>query len=215
MHLKDYYTILELEPSATLTEIKKAYRRLALQYHPDTTNNDAYAAAQFTEIKEAYEVLTNPAKKEYYLQQRWYNQSIGKRKKQEAVTPVLVLQQVLELDKYVSLLDVHRMDKQGLYEYIGAIIPDDTIEKLNHFNDITINKEIIHRILNCTLVLSYPLATLLKDRLLTIKADTETVNFIHQHIAALNKTQRWEKNRVWILLLLVLLISLLIFFMSA
>ena len=63
MLLKDYYTILELEPSATLPEIKKAYRRLALQYHPDINPNDSYAAAQFVEIKEAYETLTIPAKK--------------------------------------------------------------------------------------------------------------------------------------------------------
>ena len=79
IELKDYYSILELQPSATLQEIKKAYRRLALQYHPDRTNNDRYAAVHFTEIKEAYEVLTNPTKKEFYLQQRWYHQSMGKK----------------------------------------------------------------------------------------------------------------------------------------
>ena len=97
MHLKDYYTILELEPSATLLEIKKAYRTLALQYHPDKNNGDPYKAAQFSEIKEAYEVLTNPSKKEYYLQQRWYNQSIGKKRKQEIITPVTILLQSIEL----------------------------------------------------------------------------------------------------------------------
>lgn len=63
MHLKDYYKLLELEPSATLPEIKKAYRRLALLHHPDKTGNDPYSAAQFSDIKEAYEVLTNPTKK--------------------------------------------------------------------------------------------------------------------------------------------------------
>ena len=79
MQLKDYYKILEMEPSATLTEIKKAYRRLAQQYHPDKNSSDEYALTYFAEIKEAYEVLTNPAKKDYYLQQRWYQQSLGKK----------------------------------------------------------------------------------------------------------------------------------------
>ncbi len=79
MQLKDYYTILELSPSASAGEIKKAYRRLAHQYHPDKKNNDPYAAAQFATIKEAYETLSNPSRKDHYLQQRWYAQSIGKK----------------------------------------------------------------------------------------------------------------------------------------
>ena len=147
MELKDYYSILELAPSATIPEIKKAYRRLALQYHPDKNNNDVYTTAQFTEIKEAYEVLTNPAKKEYYLQQRWYNQSMGKRKTQNAITPVTILMQALELEKYVSTLDVFRMDKVGLQEYILCLISDSTIEKLKKINEPETNLQIVTIIL--------------------------------------------------------------------
>jgi molecular chaperone DnaJ len=143
MHLKDYYSILELEPSATLVEIKKAYRKLALQFHPDKNNNDPYAAAQFTEIKEAYEVLTNPSRKEYYLQQRWYDQSIGKRKKQDVITPVTILLQSLELERYVSTLDVFRMDKEGLKQYILGLLADSTIDQLKKFNETETNRAII------------------------------------------------------------------------
>jgi DnaJ domain len=142
MHLKDYYRILELEPSATLVEIKKAYRKLALQYHPDKNNNDPYATAQFSEIKEAYEVLTNPSKKEYYLQQRWYDQSIGKRKTQDSITPVTILLQALELERYVSVLDVFRMDKEGLKQYILSLLADSTIEQLKKFNETEITRQI-------------------------------------------------------------------------
>src|SRR3954470_16298100 len=111
MELKDYYKILELEPSATLTEIKKAYRRLAQQYHPDKNSNQEYAHTYFTEIKEAYEVLSNPSKKEIYLQQRWYQQSTGKKEfTSEPLTPPRILKQVLDLNKYVSSLDNFRMD---------------------------------------------------------------------------------------------------------
>lgn len=146
MHLKDYYGILQLEPSATITEIKKAYRKLALQYHPDK-NSDAYAAAQFSDIKEAYEVLTNPSKKEYYLQQRWYDQSIGKRSRQQVITPVSILKQALELEKYVSTLDVFRMDKVGLQEYILELISNQTIEQLNSFSEPGTKREIVTTIL--------------------------------------------------------------------
>ncbi|MDZ4810547.1 MAG: J domain-containing protein [Bacteroidota bacterium] len=143
MHLKDYYSILQLEPSATLPEIKKAYRKLALQYHPDKNQNDPYSSAQFTEIKEAYEILTNPAKKEYYLQQRWYNQSVGKRKSQDVITPVTILKQALELEKYVFALDTFRMDKEGLKEYILGLLPDSAIDQLKKFNEPETIRQII------------------------------------------------------------------------
>ena len=147
MHLKDYYSILLLEPSATLPEIKRAYRKLAQQYHPDKKPNDPYSSAQFTEIKEAYEILTNPAKKEYYLQQRWYNQSIGKRKSQDVITPFTILKQALELEKYVSALDVFRMDKEGLKEYILGLLPNSTIEQLKKFNEPETTQQIIITVL--------------------------------------------------------------------
>lgn len=141
--LKDYYKILELEPSATLPEIRKAYRRLAQLHHPDKNQQDPYATARFTEIKEAYEVLTNPSKKEYYLQQRWYSQSMGKKASGEIITPVMVLTRSLELERYVSKLDVFRMDKEGLQQYILDLVPDDTISKLHAFNEPGTLREVI------------------------------------------------------------------------
>lgn len=145
--IKNYYEILEVEPSATLQEIKKAYRKLALQLHPDKTNNDPLAAARFADIKEAYEVLTDPAKKDYYLQQRWYNQSTGRYKTQSTVTPYTILQQSLELERHVAGLDIFRMDKPGLQAYILDLLSDSTIEKLQAFNEPDICREIISTIL--------------------------------------------------------------------
>ena len=214
MNVKDYYKILELEPSATLPEIKKAYRLLALQYHPDKNDNDPYSAALFTEIKEAYEVLTDPSKKEYYLQQRWYNQSVGRRKTQPVITPVNVLKQILELDKYVSRLDVHRMDKHGLHEYINGILTNETIEKLNTFNDKAVNKEIVLASLTCVSLLPFSLATETQNQLLKIKTDEITQAKIIDTIQSLQTSERWEKYKAGILLLIVLIISLLIFFLS-
>jgi molecular chaperone DnaJ len=65
--IKDYYTILGLQPSASADEIKKAYRSLALKYHPDRNKDDPTAESKFKEVAEAYEVLSNPGK---YQQQQ-------------------------------------------------------------------------------------------------------------------------------------------------
>ncbi len=70
MEFKDYYKVLGLEPDATADEIKRAYRKLALQYHPDRNPGDKEAEEKFKEINEAYQVLSDPEKRAKYDQMR-------------------------------------------------------------------------------------------------------------------------------------------------
>ena len=66
MNTKDHYSVLELDRDATQEEIKKAYRRLALKYHPDTNPKNKGAEEIFKEISEAYAVLSDPEKRRIY-----------------------------------------------------------------------------------------------------------------------------------------------------
>lgn len=68
MEFKDYYKILGVEKNSTQEEIKKAYRKLALKYHPDKNPNDKAAEEKFKEITEANEVLSDPEKRKKYDQ---------------------------------------------------------------------------------------------------------------------------------------------------
>ncbi len=65
---KDYYAILAVSKDASSEEIKKAYRKLARQYHPDVNPGNAVAEARFKEINEANEVLSDPEKRQKYDQ---------------------------------------------------------------------------------------------------------------------------------------------------
>jgi len=68
MARRDYYQVLDLARTATEVEIKKAYRRLAMKFHPDRNPTDHEAEGRFKEVKEAYEVLSDPQKRAAYDQ---------------------------------------------------------------------------------------------------------------------------------------------------
>jgi molecular chaperone DnaJ len=68
MQKRDYYEVLEIERSASLEEVKKAYKKLALKYHPDRNPNNAEAEEQFKVCSEAYAVLSDDAKRRRYDQ---------------------------------------------------------------------------------------------------------------------------------------------------
>lgn len=65
---KDFYKTLEVERSASADDLKKAYRKLAMKYHPDQNKGDPAAEAKFKEISEAYDVLKDPQKRAAYDQ---------------------------------------------------------------------------------------------------------------------------------------------------
>src|SRR5260221_6802033 len=68
MDYKDYYQSLGISRSASADEIRAAYRKLAMKYHPDRNPNDKPAEEKFKEINEAYQVLSDPQKRARYDQ---------------------------------------------------------------------------------------------------------------------------------------------------
>ncbi len=80
MKFQDYYKILGVEKSAGLVEIKKAFRKLALKYHPDKNEDKASAQEKFIKIQEAYEVLKDTDKRKKYDELIDQQNNAGKKK---------------------------------------------------------------------------------------------------------------------------------------
>jgi curved DNA-binding protein CbpA len=66
--LKDYYYFLGISPDASAEDIKKAYRKLSLKYHPDKNESDDFFENRFREVREAYEILINEDSRKIYNQ---------------------------------------------------------------------------------------------------------------------------------------------------
>ena len=65
---RDYYEVLGVNKNATEAELKKAYRKMAMKYHPDQNQGDKEAEEKFKEVNEAYEVLSDSQKRAQYDQ---------------------------------------------------------------------------------------------------------------------------------------------------
>ena len=75
MSKRDFYEILGVSRNSSETEIKKAYRQMALKYHPDKNPGDKASEDKFKEAAEAYEILSDPNKKSRYDQ--YGHQGVG------------------------------------------------------------------------------------------------------------------------------------------
>lgn len=213
MQDKDYYEILGLTVPATESAIKKAYRTLAQQYHPDKTSNDPAAGLKFAEIKEAYENLINPTLKERYHQQRWYEQSMGRARKGKTVSPVGILKRGLELEKYIASLDVHRLDRPGLLAYLLSLLNNESLEMLNAEKDATVNAEISRSLLDSACYLDYLSFLIFYQDLDKLEVEPE---IREKQLLVLKKQLTRNRNEKWriacvllVLAALVLLIYLL------
>ena len=215
MPVKDHYRTLKVPTHASIEEIKKAYRLLAQQHHPDKNNNDPYAVAYFSEIKEAYETLTNPVKKNIYLQERWYNRATGNKRTQEVITPVTILKEALEFEKYTSSMDVFRIDKELLFSYMNELLSEETISQLQQFNEPEINQQIVLTFLKPVRLLKSEKALLLNERLCKMAKDNHQIQLmINNTIRKIQQEEKWKKYEWIFVLLITLAILLLIRFAS-
>jgi DnaJ domain len=213
--LKDYYAILNIPFTATVPEIKQAYRKLVMIYHPDKNNDDPYALARFNEIKEAYEVLMNSVRKEAYLQERWLYKASGKKIGDELITAPALLKKCLELNKQVAAMDVHRMSYGGMVDRILSLLDNEAIDELLAQKETEVHQAIIRSMLNTTRHFPYNEAKLVAEQLRKLAKDQPKVlQQIDNSLEQKKKKENWSKYNGLFVFLLTILLLLVIFLMG-
>jgi molecular chaperone DnaJ len=213
MALKDYYTILDLPPGSSPGDVKKAYRHLVMQYHPDRNQGNPYAAAHFQEIREAYEVLSDPEKREEYHLQRGYWKSTGKAFAESGpITPQRLLLQVRRLSETVAYMDVFRMDHDALHRQIMDLLTDTALHQLEAYRDVHGNEQIIYHLLSAASPLPFRMIPSIISRLRRL-AGTDQV--VLERIDQFQKEKRREyyldKYKTPVLILVTLVICYLMY----
>jgi hypothetical protein len=150
MQLKDYYKTLGVPPSAAQADIKKAYREMAIRYHPDKNPGNVFCEAQFKEVAEAYAVLGDKQKRSKYDDERWLNGMGSRTNYQDAVTPGWLRTVCVELNTALSQMDTHRMSQRALHAYIMLILADAHIGVLLRADDREINSKVVTELIKAT-----------------------------------------------------------------
>lgn len=217
MVFKDYYKILGLAPGASLADIKKSFRKLAMMYHPDRNFGSDLHEAKFKEIKEAYEVLSDTKQRqEYNSRRREHTQTQTEKKpKYQPPTAHSILSQAIEFRKRISAIDPQRLNKRALNHHIQYLLAIQHILILKHANDPKITRHFINEILQCSRFLLFPQVEKICAQLLQLAG---TDNESYQKIYNFSKQSRiqtyWSKYKFLFAVIVALILCLLIYLIS-
>ncbi|MBA3828511.1 MAG: J domain-containing protein [Taibaiella sp.] len=212
MQPKDHYRTLGISASATVAEIKKAYRALAFKYHPDTNVNNAFAEAHFREVQEAYSVLSDVHSRRKYDGECWLSGMSNRMQHRQAITPEWILKESNKLKKHISDIDTYRMSHAALQEYVLIILSDSHLAVLKNEGDEAIRATIINVLLHATerLELRYSHSVAARMLLLAEGAE-ESIRQIHSQLQEKEKKEQKRKGLPLVIILVTLALCVLMY----
>ena len=211
--MKDHYKTLGIPPATSPTEIKKAYRVLAVKYHPDKNPDNTLAEAAFKEIQEAYATLSNPQKRAIYDDERWLMGMGSKTRYTEAITPAWLLKVSKELNDSLAKMDTYRMSQRALQQYILLILSDAHLGVLLQHDDATTNTAIIQELLRASKQLEIQYLREIDERLVTLAAkDTTLQQAITTFMESRMRKARQERLQPYFIILITVLLCVLMYF---
>ena len=189
----NYYNTLKVSPNASAEEIKKAYRKLAMQYHPDVAGDNQAFTEQFRAIKTAYDVLGNSKTRQQYHYKHFYKDF----KTQPVVTAEMIAEQAKELAAFSRVLDPYRINEEGLYDEIMALLTQYNLTILKQNNNAGLKKTIIVSLLYCAQLLTFNKTQTVSNALLSLAGDdVSLVGMIEDHTRLQKRLHYWNTYKL-------------------
>lgn len=206
---KDYYRILHIKPSATVEEIKNAYRKLAMKYHPDRNPDDSLAAAEFADIAEAYKILSDEeSRKQYNFSRHLTAPEEYKRPVEQIET---LISRMNEANKYLRYVNEAHFSKDNLFYSIIEVFPED-IELLAGTKADKL-KIFLEAVLHGAQPLNSFQTKKLSERLKPLYSTNEWFqNAIEKLEQQQIKSERWDKYKMLLAVILAIVLCFVIFY---
>lgn len=215
MPYKDYYNILGVKPAASVEEIKRSYRKLALKFHPDKNPDDAFAEAAFKEVAEAYSILSDSEKRKDYHFKRFYTYNY-KYETGPTVTPQRILNDALNLKMLVEKSDPYRINRDALIMQVEQILSANNIALLEQEKDPKTNEQVVDALLSACKPLSYRSMEKVTGKLVEFANGNYNVEKkINTFLELQKKNDHWERYKTLAAILITILLCLIIYLVGS
>jgi len=210
MLFKDYYNILGVKPLASTAEIKRNYRWLAMKYHPDRNAGDKFAEAVFTEIAEAYSILSNPTARAEYDSR--HSSSFNARFNRATVnTGQAVAATMTDLQSKIAASNHFGINQDALLFQLNQILSPPNLQLLQQLSQ-TQRLVVVTQLVYCCSPLIYPRVQKLVPVLFALAGDDETARAaVALFLKTSLRANTWRKYKSLLAIVLAIILCLLVF----
>lgn len=212
MSFKNHYDTLGISPQTGSYLIKKKFRKLAKQYHPDLNAGDELAALRFRELQEAYEILSNPAQRAKYDFEWNLHYPSTRHFRRYDYTPSTLLDAGILLNKKIAAMDKYRMHKEAVFHQINELVSESNVGIMLNNNDIGLNRQLIAELISASSVLPYRFTQKIAVSLTGLANGKEAeLQLISNFLQSSRRRHYWDKFYPLIVLLIALTMCIAIY----
>lgn len=211
MPLKNHYQTLRLSSKASLGDIKKSYRKLVHEFHPDK-NKHAASIVLFHEIQEAYTILSDSKKRKKYDEEIYFT-GLTARKEPETITSTWIFKLAKELRNHMEGMHSYDVNQYALYQYVLLILSDAHIAVIESEDKSELKKMIIQELLAATQKLNYTYYMKMIEKLSLIASDND-LQMIEQSIDNKRRQNSGSKLLPVLVVAIVFILCVLMYFYS-